>query len=133
MLHYVALAYPATPSHQHQLDYRAFVEGLQKVLPCRKCRDHMAAHLRAKPVAVPLSKGKSHFFDWTVELHNLVNATCGKPAYDAHVARFVYEQGYGCKGISLMAVLLYGGAAALVLAAAGAVVLAAASRRLKAR
>jgi hypothetical protein len=60
----------------------------------------MAVHLRETPVAVPLSKGKYDFFDWTVELHNRVNLDCGKPAYDPQVARMIYEHGYGCKGIS---------------------------------
>jgi hypothetical protein len=48
--------------------------SLQKVLPCQKCRDHMAVHARNAPV--PLSKGKYPFFDWTVDLHNRVNADC---------------------------------------------------------
>jgi hypothetical protein len=100
MIHYVALAYPTVPDHQQQQDYKSFVESLQKVLPCQKCRDHMAVHLRETPVAVPLSKGKYPFFDWTVDLHNRVNADCGKPAYDPQVARAIYEHGYGCRGIS---------------------------------
>jgi hypothetical protein len=91
MIHYVALAYPTVPDHQQQQDYKSFVESLQKVLPCQKCRDHMAVHLRETPVAVPLSKGKYPFFDWTVDLHNRVNADCGKPAYDPQVARAIYR------------------------------------------
>jgi hypothetical protein len=51
MIHYVALAYPTVPDHQQQQDYKSFVESLQKVLPCQKCRDHMAVHLRETPVA----------------------------------------------------------------------------------
>jgi hypothetical protein len=56
---------------------------------------HGELHLHETPVAVPLSKGKYDFFDWTVELHNRVNLDCGKPAYDPQVARMIYEHGYG--------------------------------------
>jgi hypothetical protein len=95
-IHYIALAYPTKPAHQDQVDYRTFFESLQRVLPCKKCRDNMSKHLRDAPITVPLSKGKYYLFDWTVHLHNTVNEECGKPAYDPQVARAMYENGYGC-------------------------------------
>ena len=96
-IHYTALAYPVEPSHQDQVDYRTFFESLQRVLPCKKCRDNMCRHLREKPLSVPLAKGKYCLFDWTVTLHNLVNDECGKPPYDPQAARVIYESGYGCR------------------------------------
>jgi hypothetical protein len=128
MLHYVALAYPNDPTHQHQTDYRNFVESLSRVLPCAKCREHMAGHIKTRSVADALCKGKGAFFEWTVALHNVVNSAAGKPPYDVDAVRLIYEAGYGCQGslnryflpfVAACSVALAAGVAALLLRARG--------------
>jgi hypothetical protein len=77
MIHYVALAYPTVPDHQQQQDYKSFVEPTESPPVSEMSRSY--GRPCEKRVAVPLSKGKYPFFDWTVDLHNRVNADCDRP------------------------------------------------------
>jgi hypothetical protein len=97
MLHYVALAYPVTPTATCQGDYRTFLSALQRVLPCQKCRSGFKDWMQANPPTAALASGRDALFDWTVALHNSVNEKTGKFRYDPRVARRVYDAGRGCR------------------------------------
>lgn len=83
-LHYVALNYPATPEESDKERYGRFVELFGEVLPCVFCRERFAEKLNKIPVRLDSRKD---FFDWTVDMHNAVNASHGKPI-------LTYEQAY---------------------------------------
>jgi hypothetical protein len=74
----IALGYPSDPSTSERDDYRAFIYALARVLPCDACRSHLEEHLRASPPDVALARGGRALLEWTVALHNTVNAMLGK-------------------------------------------------------
>jgi hypothetical protein len=81
-LHLVALGYPERPSPDDASGYRAFFAGLGSVIPCGTCAANYARHIREVPMTDDLFDGsrRDALFDWTVRLHNLVNAELGKRA-----------------------------------------------------
>jgi len=60
--------------------YHNYFELLTQLLPCEKCRLHLQDNLKKLK---PLSEiqTKEDLFAWSVELHNLVNESHGKPRY----------------------------------------------------
>jgi hypothetical protein len=76
-MHYIALAYPKDPSFAEMRHYWAFFTGLGNVIPCAYCAAHYKKHLSLLPIDTYLEEGK--LFEWTVEIHNMVNKENGKP------------------------------------------------------
>lgn len=85
-IHIVALAYPARPTPDDVLAYRAFFVALGDVIPCCKCRDNYKRHLQELPIDAGLA-GRDDLFAWTVSLHNIVNAETGKPQFPTQDAQ----------------------------------------------
>ena len=56
-----------------------FFNVLTKVLPCRECKAHLKENLAKLP---PKLDSRKDLFNWSVDLHNLVNTMMGKPIYD---------------------------------------------------
>lgn len=81
-IHHVALGYPTHPTERDIHDYSAFFESLSNVLPCKMCRTNLRAHLAQVPPEEALRTGKRALFEWTVSLHNAVNASKLKPIRD---------------------------------------------------
>lgn len=77
-IHLICLGAPEVFGNE-QLSYRKYFESLPYVLPCEKCRSHLLAHLEKHPMDSALSGGRSTLFAWSVELHNIVNRSLGKP------------------------------------------------------
>lgn len=77
-LHLIALGYPSDPDAPTRDAYRAFFTAVGPVLPCAMCSDHYAEHLAVLPIDPALARGGRALFDWTVALHNRVNAQTGK-------------------------------------------------------
>lgn len=77
-IHYVALGYPREPTLRDIDEYRRFLESLRYVLPCRMCREHLRDHMFKHPPDSALAGGRDTLFEWTVDLHNLVNRSLGK-------------------------------------------------------
>jgi hypothetical protein len=101
-IHLVALGFPAdaeaTPEQRQA--YRAFFENLHYVIPCNTCAVNYQTHLKHDMPRIPLDRvpgveTQPRLFAWTVELHNVVNRSLGKPddkwtpqrAYDGLVSR----------------------------------------------
>lgn len=51
---------------------------MTELIPCPVCREHYKKHLQKLPLSPHLDR-RDDLFRWTVELHNEVNATLGKP------------------------------------------------------
>lgn len=79
-LHFIALGYPEQPTEEHSRSYHEFfVDVLPKIIPCKLCSDNYIRHLSELPITPYLySGGKQRLFEWTVNLHNLVNKELGK-------------------------------------------------------
>jgi hypothetical protein len=54
---------------------QALVESYTKLLPCPACRDHFTEILQEYPIPDNLET----LFMWSVNIHNVVNASIGKP------------------------------------------------------
>lgn len=77
-MHIVALGYPQKPSYSHKKAAKDFYESLVVLIPCPVCREHYAAFLKALPIT-PFLDRRDDLFKWTVEIHNKVNESLGKP------------------------------------------------------
>ncbi len=77
-IHITALGYSDKPTYAEKRAAKEFFEGLQFLLPCHVCREHYAEHIKAKPIS-PYLDSRAALFSWTVELHNKVNESLGKP------------------------------------------------------
>jgi len=77
-IHLICLGAPEQ-FNGNQLNYRKFFDALPYVLPCEKCRDHLIEHLAKHPMDAALAGGRNTLFVWSVQLHNTVNKSLGKP------------------------------------------------------
>jgi hypothetical protein len=76
-LHLAALGYPDVPSAEDKANYKQFFSNFWKVLPCYKCSVNYKRHLQELPIDDYLTDNLS-LFQWTVDLHNIVNRELGK-------------------------------------------------------
>jgi hypothetical protein len=74
-IHIVALSYPDIPTEKEKEGYLKFLYSLQDVLPCSSCAEHWRMKLEAFP---PKMGSRTELFNWTVDMHNLVNKQNGK-------------------------------------------------------
>ena len=77
-MHIVALGYPANPTYGHKKAAKEFYESLAFLIPCPVCREHYEKHLQKNPLTPHLDR-RDDLFRWTVNLHNEVNESLGKP------------------------------------------------------
>lgn len=91
-LHLVALGYPKeTPSYQEAKTYKEFYENFWKVLPCRNpCAVNYQRHLQELPIDNFL-QNNMRLFEWTVQLHNIVNMELKKPQMTLEMAWNIYN------------------------------------------
>lgn len=75
LIHCVALTYPQNPTEQDRENYLGFLKMLGEVLPCEICAEHFRQNMDAMP---PRMDNRTEFFEWTVDIHNLVNQKNGK-------------------------------------------------------
>lgn len=83
-MHYIALACPKDPSPSEMRHYWAFYNALGNVIPCGYCASKYKRHMEELPIDPYLQRGE--LFEWTVEIHNMVNRENGKPAVSADEA-----------------------------------------------
>ena len=76
-IHLVAMGYPDAPLPQEREDYKIFMTTFGKILPCSKCRVNFKRHIDELPIDLFLF-GRQQLFDWTVQMHNIVNRELGK-------------------------------------------------------
>jgi len=73
----IALSYPDKPNIQDQNNVASFLNSLQKVLPCEKCRNHFSENLQKYPLTQALNS-RDNFINWVIDVHNSVNKMNGK-------------------------------------------------------
>jgi hypothetical protein len=78
-IHITALGYPIQePSYPVKRAAKEFYESLANLIPCPVCREHYAQHISENPIGPSLDR-RADLFRWTVNLHNIVNKSLGKP------------------------------------------------------
>jgi hypothetical protein len=89
-IHLICLGAPEQFSG-NQLNYRKFFESLPYVLPCDACKQHLTEHLEKHPMDAALAGGRDSLFTWSVQLHNAVNRSLGKPEMTVEQARHHWD------------------------------------------
>ena len=90
-IHLACLAAPKSIDAEREAGFRQFFTAMQHVLPCKKCRTHMAENLAALPLdAAVFARGRDSLFAWSVAVHNRVNAANGKPVMTEEAARALW-------------------------------------------
>jgi len=72
-IHFIALAYPISPTEEQKKNYKTFFEIIQTVLPCSLCSNNYKQHLKEKPLNDSVLKDKESLVKWTIDMHNMVN------------------------------------------------------------
>ena len=75
LIHSIAVNYPEYPSPIEKENTIKFFLILGDVLPCRFCRQHYKENLKYLPIN---ADSKMELVNWTIDLHNRVNASTGK-------------------------------------------------------
>jgi hypothetical protein len=83
-IHFIALAYPTNPTNEDKENYLKFINSLSDVLPCPFCSKHFKENIEQMP---PKLENKESFFNWTVDMHNLVNRDNGKREFSYEEAK----------------------------------------------
>ena len=77
-LHMVTMDYPENPTNEDKQNYYEFLNSLQNVLPCGKCRNNMKQHLKKNPLTLDALSNRQKLIQWGIDLHNIVNHHTGK-------------------------------------------------------
>jgi hypothetical protein len=95
-IHIIALGYSADPTYTEKRAAKEFFEGLSHLLPCPTCREHYKQHIRSSPITPYLDR-RQDLFKWTIDLHNAVNKSLGKPTWtEAELLAYIERLGkYG--------------------------------------
>jgi hypothetical protein len=90
-IHIVALGYPKNPTYTDKKCAKDFYESLAYLLPCAICREHYKEHLGKHPITTFLDS-RTDLIKWTIEIHNSVNKTLGKPEWTLPEVLAYYEK-----------------------------------------
>ena len=53
-----------------------YLESMSCTLPCIECKQHLKNNLKELP---PALNSRKELFDWTIDLHNMINTQLQKP------------------------------------------------------
>ena len=77
-LHTMSFNYPIHPTEADKRNYRAFILGLQHVLPCKYCRINLKTNFKNHPLRACHLVNREAFSKYVYELHETVNKLLGK-------------------------------------------------------
>ena len=80
VLHTVSFNYPTNPSQEQQNDYYNFILSLEKILPCKYCRENFKGNLKKIKFGKKSLKNRSTFSKAIYNLHEEVNSMLNKPS-----------------------------------------------------
>jgi hypothetical protein len=75
-LHTICYNYPEKPTETDKKNYADYIDAFQRVLPCPYCAEHFKQNLAIIP---PKFDNQTDLFNWSVDIHNEVNKSNGKP------------------------------------------------------
>ena len=90
-VHIAALGYSNEPNYTQKRAAKEFFEALGHMIPCPTCREHYAVHIHKFPISPHLDK-RVDLFRWTVNLHNEVNKSLGKPVLSEMEVIYYYRR-----------------------------------------
>jgi hypothetical protein len=90
-IHITALGYSNEPTYSQKRAAKEFFEALGHLIPCPLCRSHYEVHIQKYPISPHLDK-RVDLFRWTVNLHNEVNKSLGKPTQTEMEVIYYYRR-----------------------------------------
>lgn len=85
-LHLLCLSAPHELDSETHSQFVSYISSLKSLIPCKDCRTHFSQILLSNPVPI------SDIFTWSVNIHNIVNESLGKPILDCLKARKFWEK-----------------------------------------
>lgn len=94
VIHYITIAYPDNPTEEDKQTIQAFIQSLQNILPCEKCRSHFKS--KTYPLTDSALSSRYEFIKWGVTVHNEVNRRTGKKemTVDDAIALYTNPDGF---------------------------------------
>lgn len=80
-LHTMSFNYPIHPTHTQKLDYFNYLKSLQKVLPCKYCRENYEKNIMSAGFNTGIFDNRMKFSKFIYDLHNEVNIMLGKKKF----------------------------------------------------
>ena len=77
-LHTMSFNYPVKPSAEDKKHYRKFIDLLQYVLPCGKCRENLKKNFKKLPLTNEVMASRHTFSRYVYDLHELINTMLKK-------------------------------------------------------
>lgn len=77
-LHTISFNYPIAPTKEDKDAYFNYFNSLQKVLPCRYCRDNLKKNLKKIPLKRSTFKNRETLSRWVYEIHETINKMLNK-------------------------------------------------------
>ena len=77
-LHTISFNYPVKPSKEDKENYFIYFKSLQKVLPCKYCRDNLKKNWKELPLKKSVFKNRDTLSRYVYNLHKLVNKMLNK-------------------------------------------------------
>lgn len=106
-LHTISFNYPISPTSQQKNDYKNFIQSLEKVVPCKHCRNNLSKNFKRFPLTIKHMKNRDNFSRYIYNLHELVNKMLKKKSnltycdvrerYEHFRSRCVETQNKTCK------------------------------------
>ena len=103
-LHTMSFNYPVKPTPEDKKHYRQFIDTLQYVLPCGKCRENLKKNFKKLPLTNEVMSSRHTFSRYVYDLHELINTMLKKKSnltYDQVRERYEHFRSRCSKSPSL--------------------------------
>jgi hypothetical protein len=87
LFHTIALNY----NDNYKNEYYNFFDTFKTIIPCKICRDHYIGNISKEDMNFDNNINIDKIFNWTVDLHNIVNKMNHKKVWSYEEARKNYE------------------------------------------
>lgn len=77
-LHTITFNYPVNPTDLQKKDYYNFFLSLNKILPCKYCRENYKKNIVSVPLNFSVMKNRETLSKWLYKLHEEINRMLGK-------------------------------------------------------
>lgn len=77
-LHTMSFNYPVKPTKEDKNNYYNYFSSLEKVLPCKYCRDNLKKNFKSVPLNKSVFKNRETLSKWVYDLHETVNKMLNK-------------------------------------------------------
>lgn len=85
LLHTMAAHYPETPNWRQRKDAKELMRIISRLYPCADCAYHFREILDVDP---PQVASRKEFAQWLCRVHNTVNRSLNKPAFNCNLVEF---------------------------------------------